>query len=62
MNIAINISCNHTFDQESIYDWLLNCDTCPICRIKINQDELNPNNYLQDKIDTLFEMLNSKNN
>ncbi|KAJ1402942.1 hypothetical protein B484DRAFT_338535 [Ochromonadaceae sp. CCMP2298] len=43
---ACKLDCGHVFNWPCIYEWLLKCPTCPVCRVEVEKRDAS---YLQGK-------------
>ena len=51
------LDCNHTFGTECIGKWLINNDTCPLCRFIVRKTY-----YINNKSNSIVDIINENTN
>lgn len=54
-NPFIITKCGHTFQKNSLEEWVKKKSNCPICRISITKDDYKPNFMMKSLIEDLMK-------
>lgn len=55
MTDPVIVQCGHTFDKESLENWLRSNSVCPTCRVNVNRNEISTNFSLKSMIENSLQ-------
>lgn len=58
----VKTKCSHSFDKDFLYKWLSKNDSCPLCRSKIDTNDLIIDTIILKKLETLEFIIDINNN